>query len=144
MLYFNIPITKYKLHTNAGVLSLSALLLGVVSPLLDLHCSLTLHTCSAAECSAYISYSVSLNVVPLPGLLSEQQGWYAGHDAAQDAVQQPTFTQIIGCLIGQTGAATQTTTTNTTVTKAVAESLLPFSSHCDLCYYQLYSVYTVV
>ena len=43
-----------------------------VSPLIDLHSSLALDTGCAAHGGAYVSHGVSLEVVPLPGLLPEE------------------------------------------------------------------------
>ena len=82
-----------------------------VSPLLDLHSSLTLHTGSAAHRGANVSHGVSLDIVPLPGLLSEEEGGDAWHEAAQQAVQKATLPQVIGCTIGLTGPTAESKTT---------------------------------
>ena len=87
--------------------SYKVFLLAIVSPLLDLHSSLKLDTGSAAHRGAYVSHSVSLDVVPLPGLLSEEEGG----DAGDEATQQATLPQIIGCTIGLAGPTAKTKTT---------------------------------
>ena len=52
-----------------------------------------------------------LNVVPLPGLLPEEEGGDAGHEAAQQAVQQATLPQVIGCTVGLAAVAAHRATT---------------------------------
>ena len=51
------------------------------------------------------SYYTHLNIVPLPGLLPEEEGGDAGHDSVQQAVQHPTLPHVIGCAVGQAGQA---------------------------------------
>ena len=71
-----------------------------------------------------------LNVVSLPGLLSEKERGDAGHEAAQEAVQQATLPHIISCGIGKAGSAAQPTTTYPHVSTTAAQALLPFCCHC--------------
>merc|ERR1719234_1836444 len=59
----------------------SSFSLGTVSPLLDLYSSLALNTGCAAEGQSSILHRIAVNVVPLPGLLPQQQSWDARHDA---------------------------------------------------------------
>merc|ERR1740124_226445 len=84
-------------------------LLAVVAPLLDLHGSLAHDTGSTAEGSPNISSSVTFYVVPLPGLLPEEEGGDAGHEAAQQAVQQPTLPHVISSGICKARDAAQPT-----------------------------------
>jgi len=113
------------------------LLVVAVSPLLDLHRSLAHDTRSAAKCSPNIPHGVALYVVPLPGLLPEEKGGDAGHDAAQQAVQQPTLAHVFSCPVGQTGCAAKSTAADTHVTTAVKHSLLPLTSHPGILIYLL-------
>jgi len=48
---------------------------------------LAVDTRSTAERGSNISYCAALNVVPLPGLLPEEECGDAGHEAAQKATQ---------------------------------------------------------
>ena len=112
-----------------SVLVPQAPLLAVVAPLLDLHGSLAHDAGSAAEGSPNISSSVSLYVVPLPGLLPEEEGGDAGHEAAQQSVQQPTLPQVISCGICKARGAAQPTAAYPHVSTTAAQALLPLSCH---------------
>ena len=104
-------------------------LLAVVAPLLDLHGSLAHDTGSAAEGSPNISSSVSLYVVPLPGLLPEEEGGDAGHEAAQQAVQQPTLPHVISRGICKARCAAQPTAAYPHVSTTAAQAVLPLTRH---------------
>ena len=61
--------------------------------------------------------------------LPEEEGGDAGHEAAQEAVQQATLPHIISCGIGKAGSAAHPTTTYPHVSTTAAQALLPFC-HC--------------
>merc|ERR1719430_2085720 len=107
--------------------------LGTVSPLLDLHSCLALNAGGAAEGHSSILHCVAVNVVPLPGLLSEQKSWDAGHDAAQQHVEDSRLAKIIGRGVCETGVAETGAAAYSAVSAAVADTLLPSSSfsHSD-------------
>ena len=126
-IYFVLEITIYQ---SIGLVDvLPGLLLGAVPPLLDLYRSLAHDTGGAAEGGANIPCSVPLYVVPLPGLLPEEEGGDAGHDAAREAVKQATLPHIISCGIGKAGSAAHPTTTYPHVSTTAAQALLPFCGH---------------
>ena len=81
------------------------------SSLLDLHSSLTGHTGGAADRAHQVPHGAPLYVVPLPGLLPEQQGGDAGEDEAQQAAHQTTLPQVTSRAIGEAGETTETTAT---------------------------------
>merc|ERR1719370_1628737 len=79
--------------------------LGTVSPLLDLDSCLALNAGGAAEGHSSILHCVAVNVVPLPGLLSQEQSWDARHDAAKQHVEDSRLAKIIGGSVCEAGVA---------------------------------------
>merc|ERR1719234_1605320 len=112
----------------------SSFSLGTVSPLLDLHGSLALNTGCAAEGQPSVLHRVTVNVVPFPGLLPQQQSWDARHDAAQQHIQDTRLAKIISSGVGEAGVTETGTAAYSAVTAAVAKALFPSSSfsHCGL------------
>merc|ERR1719266_5935 len=110
------------------MVSPSMLYLSLASSLLDLNRCLTLDTGSATEGEPSILHGVALNVVPLPGLLSQQQSRDAGHDAAKQHEEDARLSEIIGCCVSEAGVAEAGTAADSTVAAAVAKTLFPSSS----------------
>merc|ERR1719234_2695802 len=100
----------------------SSFSLGTVSPLLDLHSSLALNTGGAAKGQSSILHRVTVNVVPFPGLLPQQQSWDARHDAAQQHVEDTGLAKIIGSGVSEAWVAETGTATYSTVSTAVAKA----------------------
>ena len=92
---------------------------------LDLRSSLTAHTGRAEPRCHHISHRGPADAVHLPGLLSEQHGGKAGHDAAQHIVQDATLIQAPSIAAGLARDAEGSTQTNAAVTAKVKESLMP-------------------
>merc|ERR1719516_323410 len=105
------------------------LLVVVVPPLLDLHCCLAHGAGCTAKRTPDIPHGVPLNIVPLPGLLPQEEGGDARHDAAQQAVEQPALPHVLSCPVGQAGGAAHTTAANTHIPTTVKHTLLPLTSH---------------
>merc|ERR1719239_1411637 len=99
-----------------------------------LNSCLALNTGSAAEGQSSVLHRVTVNVVPFPGLLPQQQGWDARHDAAQQHIKDTRLAKIIGSGVSEARVAETGTAAYSAVTAAVAKTLLPSSSfsHCNL------------
>jgi len=101
-------------------------------PFLDLDASLAVDTRGAAEGGTNVSDGASLNVVFLPRLRSEKQGGNARHDAAKEAADDSRLLQALRILVNQAARAPTAQATCATVSKAIAEPLLPLRGHSDL------------
>ena len=96
-----------------------------ISPHLDLLGSLTVDTRSAEPGCCQVPHGVPLYIVPGPGLLPQQHGGEAGHDAGQGIVQEPTLLQATSIGAYEAGHAECSTQADAAVTTEVEQSLAP-------------------
>ena len=76
-------------------------LFSVLTSVPDLHCSLTHDrvTAPTADRGHNIVTGGALNVVSLPGLLSQEEQGHTGHDAAEERVEEAGLTEVFSILV---------------------------------------------
>ena len=74
-------------------------LFSVLTSVPDLHCSLTPDTAPTADRGPNIVTGGVLNVVSLPGLLSQEEQGHTGHDVAQERVEEAGLVEVFSILV---------------------------------------------
>ena len=94
-------------------------------PHLNFFGSLAVHTRGAAPRSSNVPHRGALYLIPGPGLLPQQQGGEAGHDAGQGIIQEPTLPHALCIGADEAGHTECSTQTDTAVSTEVKQSLVP-------------------